>query len=189
METTQKERCLVLLSGGLVSSVMLLDCIQKGMEPVALTFIADGASKEQIKEREAGRLIAAYNDIQSIAVDLSTFKRLLSHIDILESARKGEKVPNPEDGEYEDEQAEAKQSKVLPRHTMLGMAETIAEKLGIEKIFVGERDGSDLFAMARGLNIPLDRDWCPWKDAYEMSLKAEIKAPEPKEATPEETKA
>lgn len=177
MEAVKKEKVLVLLSGGLVSSIMLMDCLHKGYDVTAVTFVADGASPEQLKEKESARMLAAYNDVQHVLVDLSTFKRTLNHVELVAKVKAGETPEAPDEGEYEDEQAEAKVSKPLPIDAILGMSESIAKSIGATQIFMGQRDESDLFAMAQGLNIPMDRSWCSWKNAYELSQKATITPP------------
>lgn len=174
-EQVKKEKVMVLLSGGLVSSIMLVDCLQKGLDVVAVTFVADGASPEQLKERECARILAAYNDVQHILVDLSSFKRVLSHVELVTKAQAGETVPH-EDG-YEDPQDESKVSKPLPMDTITGMSESLAKTIGATQTFMGHNDGSDLFELARSIGLPLDREWCSWKPAYEMSLKATITPP------------
>jgi 7-cyano-7-deazaguanine synthase in queuosine biosynthesis len=177
MEIAKKEKVLVLLSGGLVSSVMLMDCVRKGYDVTAVTFIADGASAEQLKEKECARMLAAYNDVQHILVDLSSFKRVLNHVELVAKATAGEALPPAEDGEYEDEQAEAKVSKPLPIDTITGMSESLAQAIGASQTFMGQRDDSDLFELAKGLSIPMTFDWCSWKAAYEASQKATITPP------------
>lgn len=158
---------MLLVSGGLISSIAIYDMASRGEEFTALLFISDGISKEQARERDAAKLLCAYKDVELLTVDISTFRRQLKAAALYNKAKVGEQT-----GEYEDNQAETEVSIPFPPTLMTGMAEALAETLGIKDIVVCQKpeEDVDLFAMAEKVGLPLTLSWCPWKEAYQDYL-------------------
>jgi len=121
-----EEDCVVILSGGLDSTVLLYKLIDEGKRPMTLTF--DYGQKHK-KEIEMAKMTSSLLGLENILIEIP-LDRIFSESSLLKG---GEEIP---EGYYTDQ---SQKSTVVPNRNMilLSFAAGIAEDRGLSEVYYG----------------------------------------------------
>jgi 7-cyano-7-deazaguanine synthase len=120
------EDCIVILSGGMDSTVLMYHVIEKGRNPLAVTM---RYGQKHDKEIEMARKTTALCGVEHLVIDIP-LQEIFTSSSLIKG---GEAVP---DGHYTDE---TQKSTVVPNRNMilLSIAAGIAEDRGISTVYYG----------------------------------------------------
>ena len=165
------DRAIVLLSGGIMSTILTLTLVEKGMDVTALTVVGErGTDLKSRTERQCAIMLCRMYGINHEIVDASSLQAVLHKYTMLEAAP----TDIPDDATDEQLAAADKDAiaamEIMPE-TYSAMGMQLASVLKTDKVFMGKKtEGADLIAeLTRLVTVLQPRligaAWTSWKDA------------------------